>query len=141
MPEQVPFKKGMFTMPLSPLEKVRFKGVKCKSCGALALGERGSCINCGSKDVVEHIFSKRGKVQTHTIIRHSPPPPYPQEKFQPFPTAWVELEDGLIVLSEITGCGLEEVKIDMPVEMVVGKGWEDEEGNDVIMYKFRPINK
>jgi uncharacterized OB-fold protein len=34
---------------------------------------------------------------------------------------------------------LEEVKTGMAVEMVLGKGWEDEKGNEVIMYKFRPV--
>ena len=139
MAEQLPFKKGMLTTPLTPLEDVRLKGVKCRTCGSLALGEREHCINCSSSDLEEHVFSKQGKVYTHTIIRHPPPPPYPKEKFQPFPTAWVELEDGLFILSEITDCGLEEVEIGMPVEMVVGKGWEDEEGNDVIMYRFKPV--
>ena len=139
MAEQVPFKKGVFTTPLTPPEDVRLNGVKCQSCGSLALGEREHCINCCSKDLEEHVFSKQGKVYSHTIIRHPPPPPYPQETFQPFPTAWVELEDGLRILSELTDCGLDEAEIGMPVELVLGKGWEDEEGNDVIMYKFRRI--
>jgi uncharacterized OB-fold protein len=138
MAEQVPFRKGVLTTPLSPLKDVRLKGVKCRSCGALALGESEHCINCTSSDLEEHIFSKYGKVYAHTIIRHPPPLPYPQESFKPFPAAWVELEDGLYILTELTDCGLDEVKIDMPVELVLGKGWEDENGSDVIMYKFRP---
>jgi len=138
MTEQVPFKEGVLTTPLSPLEEVRLKGVRCRACGALAFGESKHCINCTSSDLEEHIVSKYGKVYSYTIIRHAPPPPYPQETFKPFPAAWVELEDGLYILTELADCGLDEVKIDMPVELVVGKGWEDENGNDVIMYKFRP---
>ena len=138
MAEQVPFKEGVLTMPLSPLEEVRLKGVKCRSCGALTIGERAHCINCTSSDLEEHVFSKSGKVYAHTVIRHSPPPPYPQESFQPFPAAWVELEDGLYILTELAECSLDDVEIGMPVELVLGKGWEDEKGNDVIMYKFRP---
>lgn len=138
MAEQVPFKEGTLTTPLSPLEEVRLKGVRCRSCGALTLGKAEHCINCTSLDVEEHIFSKYGKVYSYTIIRHAPPPPYPQESFKPFPAAWVELEDGLYILSELTDCSLDEVEIGMPVELVVGKGWEDENGNDVIMYKFKP---
>ena len=139
MAEQVPFKPGLLTTPLSPLENVRLKGVRCRSCGALALGTREYCINCISPDLEEHIFSIKGKVQAYTIIRHAPPP-YPQETFEPFPVAWVELEDGLQILSELTDCGLDEAEIGMPVELVLGKGWADDDGNDVIMYKFRPTN-
>ncbi len=138
MSEQIPFKEGMLTEPLSPPEDVRLKGVKCHSCGSMALGGREYCINCTSTDLEEHVFSKYGEVSMHTIIRHPPPPPYPKDKFQPFPAAWVKLEDGLYILSELTDIGLEEVKTGMQVEMFVQKGWEDENGNDVIIYKFRP---
>jgi len=138
MSEQVPFKDGMLTEPLSPPENVRLKGVKCRSCGAMALGHREHCINCTSSDVEDHVFSRYGEVYSHTIIRHPPPPPYPKDKFQPFPAAWVKLEEGLYIVSELTDIGLDEVEFGMPVELIVGKGWEDENGNDVMMYKFRP---
>ncbi len=141
MAELVPFKKGFFTTPLIPLENVRLKGVKCKTCGSLALGEREYCINCTSKDLEPYVFSKYGKIYSHTVIRHPPPPPYPQESFKPFPVAWVELEDGLYIISEIVGCSIEEVDFDLPVELVVEKGWVDENGNDVLMYKFKLIKK
>jgi uncharacterized protein len=139
MAEQVPFKEGCLTVPLSPPEQVRLKGIKCRACGSLALGSSQYCINCTSKNVEPHVFSKNGKIYSHTVIRHAPPPPYPQETFKPFPVAWVELEDGLIILSEITGCGLDEVDFGKPVELNVTKGWVDEKGNEVMMYKFRLI--
>jgi uncharacterized OB-fold protein len=139
MAEQVPFKEGCLTTPLSPLEKVRLKGVQCRACGSLALGESKYCINCTSKDVEEYVFSKYGKIYSYTVIRHPPPPPYPQESFKPFTAAWVELDDGLYILSEITGCSLDELDFGMKVELALGKGWVDDKGNDVIMYKFRLI--
>jgi uncharacterized OB-fold protein len=138
MAEQVPFKEGVLTAPLSPLDKVRLKGIKCKDCGALTMGESEHCINCTSTNIEEYIFSNKGKIYAHTIIRHCPPPPYPQDDFKPFPAAWVQLDDGMRIITEIADCGLEDVKVDMPVELVMGKGWEDENGNEVIMYKFRP---
>jgi uncharacterized OB-fold protein len=140
MSGQVPFKDGILTEPLSRLEEIRLKGVKCRSCGAMALGEREYCINCTSSDLEEHVFSKYGKIHSYTVIRHAPPPPYPQESFKPFPVAWVELEEGLCILSEITGCSLDELDFDMPVELAVSKGWVDDDGNDVIMYKFKLMN-
>ena len=138
MSEPVPFNKGMLTEPLSSLEEVRLKGIKCNNCGSMSLGNRKYCINCTSPNVENHVFSKYGEVYMHTVIRHPPPPPYPKDKFKPFPTAWVKLEDGLFILSELTDIGLEEAKAGMKVEMFAEKGWEDENGNDVIMYKFRP---
>ena len=95
MAEQVPFKEGVLTTPLSPLDKVRLKGIKCKDCGALTMGESEHCINCTSTNIEEYTFSNKGKIYAHTIIRHCPPPPYPQDDFKPFPAAWVQLEDGM----------------------------------------------
>ena len=138
MSEQIPFRDGMLTEPLSPPENVRLKGVECRSCGAMALGHREHCINCAGSDVEGHTFSNYGEVYSHTIIRHPPPPPFPKDKFQPFPVAWVKLEEGLFIVSELTDVGLDDVEFGMPVELIVGKGWEDENGNDVMMYKFRP---
>ncbi|MEW6663643.1 MAG: OB-fold domain-containing protein [Thermodesulfobacteriota bacterium] len=138
MSKQVPFKDGLLTEPLSPLEGVRLRGIKCRSCGSMAPGTRKYCINCTSSELEEIAFSKYGVVRMHTIVRHSPPPPYPKDKFKPFPAAWVQLEDGLYILSELTDIGLEDVKTGMKVEMVAQKGWEDANGDDVIMYKFRP---
>ena len=136
---EVPFKEGLLTTPLTPLKDVRLLGVKCRSCGALTLGKRKYCINCTSTDLQEHVFSNKGTVYMHTIVRHPPPPPYPQDTFKPFPVAWIQLEDKLFIISEITDCGLEEVKTGMPVELIVAPAWKDEQDNDVIMYKFRPI--
>ncbi len=136
---EVPFKEGALTIPLVPFKDVRLLGVKCLSCGVIILGKRDYCINCASKDLKQHIFTNRGKVYMHTIIRHAPPPPYPQESFRPFPAAWIELEDGLVIISELMDCGLDDVKTGMSVELVIGPGWKDDKGNDVIMYKFKPI--
>ena len=139
MAELVPFKEGCLTTPLSPPDQVRLKGVKCRACGSLTFGDATHCINCTSKEVEPYVFSKDGKIYSYTVIRHAPPPPYPQENFRPFPVAWVELDDGLLILSEIFGCGLDELRLGLPVELNVVKGWVDEKGNDVMMYKFRVI--
>lgn len=138
MSKLVPFKEGILSEPLSPLDDVRLEGVRCNSCGAMSLGVRRFCINCSGSDVAKHTFSKDGQVYMHTIIRHPPPPPYPKDNFKPFPAAWIRLEEGLFVLSQLTDIGLEDVEAGMKVEMFAQKGWEDDEGNDVIMYRFRP---
>jgi len=35
MAQQVPFKEGVLTTPLSPLENVRLKGIKCRAAAVL----------------------------------------------------------------------------------------------------------
>ena len=39
-----------------------------------------------------------------------------------------------------TGCDPEAIKIGMDVELVIEKLGEDEQGNEVMTYKFRPVS-
>lgn len=43
-----------------------------------------------------------------------------------------------MILSPLTQCDLEELSIDMDVELLLEKLYEDEEGKEVISYKFKP---
>ena len=44
-----------------------------------------------------------------------------------------------MVLSPLADCPLDEVRVGMELELTVRTLYEDEEGNDVIAYKFRPV--
>ena len=59
----------------------------------------------------------------------------------PYIIARTELPEGLIVTSLITGCEPAEgaLEIGDEVELVIDKITEDEEGNDIIGYMFRPV--
>jgi uncharacterized OB-fold protein len=73
-------------------------------------------------------------------MRFPAPPPYkPPEPFVPYGVGWVELPDGLRILAVFTNCDPDELAIGMEVEMVTEKLREDEEGNEVITYKFQPV--
>ncbi len=140
--KEVSFAPGFLTLPLQPREKVRLVGTKCHDCGAVLLGSRGSCEACASTNVAAVPLSREGKIWSHTVMRYAPPWPYPiaNPHQPPIPVAWVKLPEGVMFVSRID-CAPEELQIDLPVELVLEKGWEDEGGNDVIMYRFRPIKK
>lgn len=136
----IPVKEGIFTMPLLPLEKVHLAGKKCRSCGAVMLGKRIGCENCSSGDLEDITFSRRGKVYTYSIARYPPLPPFKaQDPYNPFVVAWVELPEGIRILTALTDCNIEEVKIGIDVELVVDKLCDDEEGREIIAYKFKPV--
>ena len=137
--EEVPFAPGFLTLPLYPREKVNLLGTKCRDCGAVLLGSREVCEACASRNVAVVPLSKEGKVWSYTIMRYVPPWPFaiPNPYSPPIPVAWVKLPEGVLFVSHIE-CSPEEIKIDMSVELVLEKGWEDEAGNDVLMYRFKP---
>ena len=59
----------------------------------------------------------------------------------PYSFGWVELPEGIRVETLFTGCAPENLKIGMKVEMVLEKLHEDDEGNEIICHKFRPIEE
>lgn len=138
----IPVKEGIFTSPLLPLGEVRLAGNKCRSCGAVMLGKRVGCKNCASRNLEDIIFSRKGKVYTFSIARYAPLPPFKAaDPYVPFPVAWVELPEGIRILTALTDCDVEKVEIGMEVELVVDKIYEDKEGRGVIAYKFKPVPK
>jgi hypothetical protein len=50
----------------------------------------------------------------------------------------VELPEGLQVLGMLTGCALDDIRIDTPVELTLEALYTDEEGRDVLTYKYAP---
>lgn len=138
--KQIPVVKGFMTAPLSPLDQVRLTGSKCLSCGIALLGKRHACESCASTDLEDVIFSKNGTVYSYTIAIYPPPQPYAGsvDPFVPYPIVWIDLPEGARVLSALADCKPDEVAIGMEVELVVEKGWEDAQGNEVIAYKFKP---
>jgi len=135
----IPVKEGIFATPLLPLEEVRLAGSKCRSCGAVMLGKCIGCKNCSSRNLEDITFSRKGKVYTFSIARYAPLHPFKAaDPYVPFPVAWVELPEGVRILTALTDCDVEKVYIGMEVELVVDKLYEDEEGRDVVAYKFKP---
>ncbi|HHI00232.1 MAG TPA: Zn-ribbon domain-containing OB-fold protein, partial [Thermococcus litoralis] len=87
-------------------------------------------------DIEDFQFSGKGKVVSWTIVRN---PPSGYEYYKPYPIALVELEEGPVVLAQLTDVDPEEIDFGMEVEMVTRKVREFEEDGIILYgYKFRP---
>jgi uncharacterized OB-fold protein len=140
--KELPFATGFLTEPLSPRENVRLLGTKCHDCSAVLLGSKETCEACGSLNVEVIPLSREGKIWSYTIMRYPPPWVFtiPNPHQPPLPVAWVILPEGVQIISHIEGAP-EDLHIDLPVELVIEKGWENEEGHDILMYRFRPLRE
>jgi len=139
LPKRIPFEKGYLSLPLDPIENVHLLGTKCADCGAIVFGSWLRCENCSSSNVEIIKLGKKGKVWSYTFIHYPPPPPFkPENPFVPLPVAWVELPEGLRILSYLD-CDPENLKIGTDVTLVLEDAWADENGNKAVMYKFRQI--
>ena len=116
-------------------EKYRLIGGRCEN-GHLMFPKRDVCPVCGSRNVEEYEFSGKGKVLSWTIVRN---PPSGFEYYKPYPLALVQLEEGPVVLAQLTDVDFDEIEFGMEVEMVTRKVREfDEDGIILYAYKFRP---
>ena len=82
-------------------------------------------------------LSQRGKLYSYTVIMQRPPADY--EGDIPYAIGYVELPEGVRIQTLLTGCAHESLRIDMEVELIIEKLHEDEEGNEVIGYKFKLV--
>jgi uncharacterized OB-fold protein len=83
---------------------------KCKACGAFHHYPRAICPHCFS-DRTEWCDAKgRGIVYTYSVLRRGVPEPYC--------IAYVTLEEGVSMLTNLVDCDFDAVKIGMPVKVV-----------------------
>ena len=139
--KQIPIQEGLFTWPS---EDPRLIGSKCKNCGEITFPSQDSCPNCCLEDVEKIRLSTKGKLWTYTVQGFFPKsPPYAgpgtPESFVPFGVGYVELPNEVRVESRLTENDPEKLKIGMDMELVIEKFKEDEEGNDVMIFAFKPV--
>jgi hypothetical protein len=89
---------------------------RCRDCGAARYYSRALCPSCLS-DAVEWLrCSGRGTVYTFTVTYQNQAGGFRDEL--PYVMAYVELEEGVRMLTNIVGCTPDAVRIGMPVEAV-----------------------
>jgi len=104
---------------------------KCRDCGDLRFHPRALCTSCMSSQVEWVKCSGRGKIYTFTITNQNGSAGFRDSL--PYVLAWVELEEGVKLLTNIVDCPPDRVKIDMPVAAVF-----DDVTPEVTLVKFRP---
>jgi len=137
---QVPVRAGLWTAPSSPHEKPQLIGSLCPACGEVYFPkkERGICIHCGHRGLEAVNLDRKGKIHSFSIVMQQP------TKFflgkAPYAYGWVDLPNGR-VRAMLTDCDFKDLKVGMSVELVIEKLGEDDEGNEVLAHKFRPVQE
>ena len=130
----VPLREGVFRIPTGPGEKPALIASRCPRCGEHFFPKRAICLACGQVGLEEAYLTGPGKIWTFTVARMTPPGSLIEA---PYVVAQVELPEKVIVTSVLSDCDVDSVRVDMPVELVLEKVKQDEEGNDVVAFKFR----
>jgi uncharacterized protein len=121
-PETTPFweatQQGKFVLP------------RCTQCSATLWYPKGFCPVCSSSSIEWVPSSGRGVIYSFSITRKGTGV---WADHSPYVIAYVELDEGPRVLTNIVGCDVEEVHIGMLVSVVFT---QTQEGPAV--YRFRP---
>src|ERR1700730_14301784 len=105
--------------------------LRCQACGTYLHPPTPVCPSCRSMRVAPEALSGRGVVYAYTINRYQWLP----DMEPPYVVAVVELveQEGLTLMTNIVGCGIDEVRTGMDVEVVFARN------DDVYVPLFRPV--
>ena len=139
MAKRYPAVDGIFTWPSDDPCLV---GIRCEDCGTLTFPKFAELHrpNCRGENVGEVELSGTGTIVSYTIQRFPPPYPYisDSDAFEPYGIGTVELPDGIQVPGQITGIDVEDIAVGMAVDMVVETLYVDEDGDEVLTWKWAP---
>jgi len=123
---------------VGPDDRVFWEGVhdgrlllqRCADCAAVRHPPRPMCPQCNSLRWDSFEASGRGVVHSF-VVPHEPLPPGCDA---PYGVVLVELDEGVRLVSNLTGVAPEEVRNEMPVEVVF-----EPVDDGVLMHRFRPV--
>jgi len=108
-------------------------GSRCGNCGAHFFPVRQACSGCLHTELETVRFSTTGTLYTFSVIRQSTP------DFEvPYALGYVDLPEGVRVMTQLTGRDPEDYQIGMEMELVVEPFGVTEDGNELAGFRFRP---
>ena len=110
-------------------------GGSCPACGQTYFPTKQVCPSCFSAEQQKVPLSRKGKLHTFTRSHMGP-----AGIRTPFTIGFIELPEGIKLFSLLTQCDPwdEVLAVGMEMEMVIEAIREDEEGTEIVGYKFRP---
>jgi len=86
---------------------------RCRACQSVQHKPRAICARCLSSDIEHFVASGRGSVYSYTVTHQNGMPGF--QNACPYVLAYVDLEEGPRLMTNITGCEPERVEIGMAV--------------------------
>jgi uncharacterized OB-fold protein len=105
---------------------------KCKSCGHIRFPVSVVCPKCNSLESEWTQLSGRGRVFSYVVYQVAYHPSYKDDI--PYIVAIIQLDEGPRMESNVTGCKVDDMYIDMPVEV-----YFDDVTDSISLPKFRPV--
>jgi uncharacterized protein len=116
-------------------DNLHLVGGQCKKCGQNYFPSREICPKCFAEGEMKKIkLSSHGKLYSYSIVQVAP-----KRFMPPYALGYVDFSEGVRVLGQLTTTDPARLKLDMQVQTELGRIAVDEEGNEVISYKFKAL--
>ena len=106
---------------------------KCDNCGFIPWYPRLMCPDCQSTDMTWTVMSGTGTVYTHSVTRAGGSRSWREQL--PFVLAYVQLDEGPTMLTNIVDCDPDTVEVGMAVTAVF-----DDTGEGTALIRFKPAS-
>jgi uncharacterized OB-fold protein len=132
--------EGWHTMDAKP----HLIGTQCEQCSTYFFPKQSDyCRNpdCDSTDFREVELSRTGLIWSYTNACYKPPAPFvAHEPFEPYAIAAVQLEkEAMVVLGQvIEGVSVEDLKVGMPMELVL-EALHETDDDIKVTWKWQPL--
>jgi uncharacterized OB-fold protein len=137
---RVPAADGWFTMDEAQPQLVGARGVTSGSYfWPTALAVSANPARPG-EEREPALLSRRGRLWSWTTNHYAPPEPYVSpDPFVPYTVCAVELEtEQMVVLGQLaTGADAEQLEVGMPMELVLGPLYEDDD-HEYVVWQWAP---
>lgn len=137
--KRIPVAEGLFA---ETADGPRLLGSRCVACRIPYFPKSAVCHNpaCTGGTMEDAAFGPRGKLWSCAIQDYPPPAPARYDQpYAPYAMGVVDLPEGLRVLGRMSTDDPRHVEVGVDVELVLEPLCHDEDGNEVITWKFRPL--
>ena len=137
---QRPIGSDVFTWPA---DEPRLIGSRCGACTTVVFPAQDGCPKCGTPGMERTELGRRGTLWTWTTQDFLPKSPYAGPEtdadFAGYLVGYVELPDGVRVISRLVEVDRADVEIGMELELRIFPFNVDADGTEVLAYGFAPV--
>ncbi len=133
---RVAIEAGYFTVPEEPGEAPRLLGSRCQGCGEHSYPRRLICAKCLHEGADDVLLGPIGRLHTWTYV-HVPLFAKKDGSVEAYGVGQVDLPEGPRIQAILVG-GPDDFEIGMELELDLETLSTDEDGNDVVIYRFKP---
>jgi uncharacterized OB-fold protein len=136
----IPLREGLWKNLRNGNEQARLIGSRCSSCGEIFFPkkEKNWCVHCNRPALKETTLSNKGKIATYSVVMQQPGGGFYKGPV-PYAYGCVDLEDGVRIETLFSADNFDQLEVGMDVELVIERLYTDNDGNEVVTFKFKPV--